>query len=213
MKNKTDITIILDRSGSMEVIKRATITGFNSFIKEQRNTDGKIRLSLVQFDHEYKKVYEGVDIEAVPLLNSETYEPRGTTALLDAIGRTIVSTKERHSRMYDGKKDPRVIFVIITDGHENASTEYRREYIMKKIRKAEDKDNWQFVYLGANQDAIHEAQGLGISYQKAMTYAHDKKGINEVMYSLSENLIDADKDDFDFKFTDEQRNEQKREKQ
>ena len=164
----TDITVVLDRSGSMQSTKSDTIGSFNSFLAEQRKVTGQATVSLVQFDDQYEPAYEGRPLDDAPDLTDDTYVPRGMTALLDAIGRTIVRTDERFAKQ--GSRAELVIFVIITDGHENASKEYDREKVFKLIRSYEREHNWQFVFLGANQDAIAEAGDIGIVAQRAMTY-------------------------------------------
>ena len=164
----TDITIVLDRSGSMQTTKSDTIGSFNSFLAEQRKVTGQATVSLVQFDDQYEPAYEGRPLDDAPDLTDDTYVPRGMTALLDAIGRTIVRTDERFAKQ--GNRAELVIFVIITDGHENASKEYDREKVFKLIRSYEREHNWQFVFLGANQDAIAEAGDIGIMADRAMTY-------------------------------------------
>ena len=171
----TDITVVLDRSGSMQSTKSDTIGSFNSFLAEQRKVAGQATVSLVQFDDQYEPAYEGRPLDDAPDLTDDTYVPRGMTALLDAIGRTIVRTDERFAKQ--GNRAELVIFVIITDGHENASKEYDREKIFKMIRSHERDHNWQFVFLGANQDAIAEAGGFGIMADHAMTYSAKHLGV------------------------------------
>ena len=186
MKKTTDITIILDRSGSMDTIKNATIEGFNSFIKKQKKGDFHTNLTFVQFDDEYEKVYEQKDIKTVEYLNSKTYNPRGTTALLDAIGITINSTKKRIKNLDKSKKPRNVVITIITDGYENASVEYSTKAIFNMIHKREKNDNWNFLFLAANQDAISEGAKFGIHQDRALTFVNNDKGIKNSMRSMSE---------------------------
>ncbi len=154
----TRIFVVLDKSGSMEECRSDTIGGFNSFIRKQKklNADSAF-LSLYQFDHEYFITYQNVPIEQVPELTFETFEPSGQTALLDAIGKTITNVEHQ--------TDDSIIIVIITDGEENSSNTYRsKEQINQMIKQKQDL-GWEFVFLGANQDAIQSAGQLGIGGQ------------------------------------------------
>lgn len=144
-----DRVVILDRSGSMEACRDDTIGGFNAFLREQQAEGGT--LSLIQFDHEYMVVYPATPITAVQPLTAQTFVPRGGTALLDAIGKTIK----------DVDPDTRPTVVILTDGQENSSKEYTKAHI-KDLIEQKTKEGWTFVYLGANQDAFAEAGHLGI---------------------------------------------------
>ena len=209
MKKKVDVVIVLDRSGSMKPIKSATIKGYNNYLEEQRKTEADVTVTLVQFDDRFQVDYEAVDIKEVNKLNSDTYIPRGLTALLDAIGKTIKITKSRCKALKKNSKPEKTIFVIITDGYENNSTKYNRRDIFNKIRKLEEKENWEFVFLGANQDAIQEAKNYGISAKKAMTYAFDEDGTDDMYISLGQ-TISACIRGKEFEFTDEQREKQKR---
>ncbi len=210
MKKDVDIIVVLDRSGSMQSIKNETISGFNSFVSEQKKLDYRSSLTLVQFDDRYQIDYESVDINKVPELNTDTFVPRGLTALLDAIGKTIKTTRDRYSKLVKNDLPDKTIFVIITDGQENNSTKYNRKRIFKKIRKMEKEQNWEFVFLGANQDAISEANNYGINAKRAMTYAADKVGTTDMFFSLSANIEESLENGGEFEFTNEQRDKQKR---
>ena len=146
MKKTTDITVILDRSGSMSQIKYSTIESYNTFLKDQKSDGLKTNISLAQFDDEYEMVYEGEDIQSVNYLNSKTYIPRGMTALLDAIGTSIKRTKKRLKLNENEVSTNNVLIVIITDGMENASVKYTRQKIFKKIRKLEDKGRLEIYF-------------------------------------------------------------------
>ena len=188
MKKTTDITIILDRSGSMDRIKYSTMESYNTFLKDQRLDGLKTNISLAQFDDEYEMVYEGKNIESVEYLNSRTYIPRGMTALLDAIGTSIKRTKKRLKLNENEASTNNVIIVIITDGMENASIKYTRRQIFKKIRKLETKAGWKFIFLAANQDAIEKGSRIGINRNRALTFMHNDKGIHYAMDSLSNKI-------------------------
>ncbi len=212
MEKTADITIVLDRSGSMQSIKKETIKGFNGFISSQLKMKINARITLVQFDNEYELLYEAVKLKHVNELNDDTYIPRGMTALLDAIGRTVKLTRDRYKQAKKEKRPDKVLFVIITDGQENNSTSYNRDMIFKKIKKMEDKHSWEFIFLGANQDAIAEAHNYGINAKRAMTFAADAIGTKEVYKSISDNICYSMAQDKKFEFTDEQREKQKRKK-
>lgn len=209
MKKLTDITIILDRSGSMKIIKSATIESFNSFIQSQQADSVPTRLTLVQFDDVYETIYENQDIHQIHYLNHETYQPRGLTALLDAIGTTIENTKKRIKKATE--KPDLVVMVIITDGRENASTKFDRNEIFKKIRKREDKNQWKFVFLAANQDAIAEGRKFGINANQSLTFSYDQEGVRDAMNSVSKKIsIVKYSIDSDFSFDEEDRKKQER---
>lgn len=164
----TDITVILDRSGSMSSVKNDTEGGFDQFVIDQKKVPGKAVLTLVQFDDRYDLVYESKDLSEVRPLQ---LEPRGSTALLDAIGKTIQNTGERLRRMKEKDRPGKVIFVILTDGEENASVEYNRTKINEMITHQTEKYSWNFVFLGSNIDAIKEARFLGINVNSALNYS------------------------------------------
>lgn len=156
----TDITVVMDRSGSMQACQSDAEGGLNRFIDDQKKLPGEALFTLVQFDHEYEFVHRGVPIRTVPHCN---LVPRGNTALLDAVGRAIVETGERLANMPEKERPGLVVFVITTDGQENASKEYTRDRIKEMISHQTSVYNWQFTYLGANQDSFAEAGGLGIT--------------------------------------------------
>lgn len=175
----TDINFILDRSGSMSTIKDDTIGGFNSFIDSQKKAPGEATMSLHQFDDEYSTVYENINISEVVNLSDTTFVPRGMTALLDAIGRTINSTGARLAKLQEDKRPGKVIFVILTDGGENASKEFSHTKINEMITHQEETYDWDFIFLAANQDAIQTGAMLGIKAGNAMTFAATSKGTQD----------------------------------
>ncbi len=156
---KTEIICVLDRSGSMGSIASETIGGFNSFIEEQKKVEGKARVTLVQFDNVYEMVYQGTKLKEVPVLDSNTFKPRGMTALYDAIGKTLT---EQRKRIEADKWADKVIVVILTDGGENSSQEFNQKTVQQLTKDAQD-SLWSFVYLGANQDSFDAAQSFGIN--------------------------------------------------
>jgi len=199
----TDITVVLDRSGSMEATRDDAIGSFNSFLDEQRSVEGEAAISLVQFDDQYELVYEGRPLADAPKLTDETFCPRGMTALLDAVGRTIVRTD---GRLAKSKKIPQlVVFVILTDGRENASREFTRSQVFKMIREHEEKHGWRFIYLGANQDAIAEAAKLGVSGERAMYYDIDRMGSAQGILGKKISAYRRSSDTKDLSFTERER--------
>lgn len=171
----TQIVVVLDRSGSMDSIANPTVEGLNSFIKEQRNAKGDATMTLVQFDHEYQIDYTARPINEVKdLINGETFRPNGTTALFDAVGKTI----------NDLNTTDDVIFVIITDGHENASKEFNKEKVFGLIEEKK-KMGWNFLFLGANQDAIKAGASMGISASNSINYNANAGSVNTLYSNVS----------------------------
>ena len=177
--NRSDITILLDRSGSMASVKSDVEGGFARFLADQRAVPGDCDLSLVQFDSQ--------SIEAVfterPIRESPELElqPRGMTPLLDAVGQTIVRTGERLAAKPERERPGRVLFVILTDGKENASREYSKTRIREMVQHQTLAYRWQFLYLGANVDAFAEAGGLGIDSQFAASFNATPDGMKRCM--------------------------------
>jgi len=167
----TDITLVIDRSGSMEAIREDAEGGVNSLIREQSQQPGKALLTLVQFDTEYEFIHRGIPVKRVPPYK---LAPRGSTALLDAVGRAINETGERLAKMAEADRPGLVIFVIVTDGEENSSHEFSKAQIKEMIERQQTVYHWQFTFLGANQDAFAEAGGMGINAVGVATYAPDK---------------------------------------
>jgi len=171
MKDETYITVLLDRSGSMQSVKEDTIGGFNQFIGEQKKAGDNALLTLVQFDTGgIDVVHESKPIKEVPDLTDSTYQPRGGTPLLDALGQTIHSAGRALAAIPEMNRPDKVVFVIITDGQENSSTEHSKADVKQLIEQQTNKYNWQFVYLGANQDAFDEAGQIGIASAAAANY-------------------------------------------
>jgi hypothetical protein len=181
----TEIACVVDRSGSMQHIASDAIGGFNSFLKAQKEHPGEARLTLVLFDHEYQVLHTGVDIRLVPPLDTSTYVPRGTTALLDAIGRTIDDVGVRLGGMPESERPDKVIMAILTDGLENASKDYTYERVSEMIRHQSGKYNWEFVFLAANQDAMASAARISIAAQDAYSFAATGEGVQVAYATLS----------------------------
>jgi Mg-chelatase subunit ChlD len=175
MKDATHIAVLLDRSGSMEAVKDETISGFNYFLKEQKAAGDNASFTLVQFDSESTDVvHEARPVRDVPHLNGDTYQPRGSTPLLDALGETINSTGRTLAAIPDTNRPDKVVFVVITDGEENASHKFTKSQVKEMIDHQTEKYNWQFIYLGANQDAFAEAGAVGIAMATAANFDADR---------------------------------------
>jgi von willebrand factor type A domain-containing protein len=169
-----ELVFILDRSGSMGGLESDTIGGYNSMLsKQKKEKTGKVSVTTVLFDDQYELLYNQVPIEKVSPMTEEEYYVRGSTALLDAIGKTVMQVKANQDKKEIKDK---VLFVIITDGMENASREYRVEQVKKLIEERKEKDNWEFLFLGANIDAIGAAKDIGIDSSRAVRFKSDKKG-------------------------------------
>lgn len=166
MKNYTDLNIILDRSGSMSSIAKDMAGGIKTFLEKEKETGDDTKVSFFQFDDQYETVFVDKDIKEdikIDLL------PRGSTALLDALGRTIVSVGEKLSKMKEADRPNRVLFLVITDGFENSSQEFTSEVVSEKVKHQREKYAWDFVFLGAGEDAVlaqHKGLGIGASSSK-----------------------------------------------
>ena len=172
-KNYTHIIFILDRSGSMWSVKEDTVGGFNALTKVHQEGDGKCTMSLVQFDHEIETVYSFADVTDAEPRTLENYHPRGSTALMDAIGMTIVSEGEKLAAMEESTRPGLVILAVLTDGRENASKEYNKEQISGMIAEQQSKYNWEVTYLSADPNAFADAQSYGFSADTTAIFDKD----------------------------------------
>lgn len=186
MKDETDITIILDRSGSMEALRADTIGGFNRFLADQKKLPDLARLTLVTFANSARTIYTGRPIVEACELTEETYVPGGGTALLDALGGAIDAAGAHFRAMPEAERPKRVIFVILTDGYENASHHYSRARIFEMVEHQKNRYAWDFVYLGANVDAFAEAGGMGVAF--ASPYTATPSGTHRLYQSASNNI-------------------------
>jgi len=172
----SEIAFVLDRSGSMKSCQQAAIEGFNQFLADQQKTDGLAKLTLVLFDDEYLVPISSIPVEEVVSLTDDTYQPRGCTALLDAIGQTIDNLGQRLVELAEKDRPGQVIVAILTDGLENASQRFTWKEIAGKIKHQTDTYKWIFLFLGANQDAIATAANLSIAANNAANYVADAAG-------------------------------------
>lgn len=177
-QNYTHITFLLDRSGSMDEIRDDAIGGFNSLLKDQQGESGRCTFTLVQFDAQdpAEIVHDTVPIQEVPELTAKTFRPRGATPLLDAMGHLITHTGERLAALPESERPGRVIFAVLTDGLENASRLHTRRQVFDMVKHQRDVYQWQFMFLGADQDAIAEARELGISDELALSIGKTPRG-------------------------------------
>lgn len=183
--NHTDITVVLDRSGSMQTIANDTIGGYNKFLSDQKDAKGTANITLHQFDHLFETITQDKDVKSAEPLTDKTFVPRGNTALLDAIGRAVNDTGDRLRKR---KEACNVVFVIITDGEENHSREFSHAKVMEMIKHQQEKYSWNFIFLGANQDAIRTGNSFGIRGGNSMSYAGNGAGTISAFTSLSSNI-------------------------
>ena len=175
-ENLTEIVFILDRSGSMSGLESDTIGGFNSMIAKQQKEEGEAIVSTVLFDDETDVIHDRVAIDEVKKLTEEDYYVRGCTALLDAVGGAIHHIGNVHKYAREEDRPAKTLFVITTDGLENASRYYSFKDVKKLIKRQQEKYNWEFLFLGANIDAIEVAGNMGISRDRAANYNCDEVG-------------------------------------
>jgi hypothetical protein len=168
----------------METVREETVTAFNKFLVKQRQVPGEVTLSLVQFDDEYEVVYDAVPLENVPDLTQQRFVPRGRTALLDAMGKMVRQLDARLDAAPAEQRPRLILFVVLTDGYENASREFDQHAVFDLIKQRRER-GWQFVYLGANQDAIATASRYGIDGGGSVNFAARRGGVDRAMSSLS----------------------------
>lgn len=187
--NSTHISIVLDRSGSMDTIKKDTIGGFNHLLADQQATPGEATLTLVQFDtHGIDTLNDGTPIARVVPLNDATFNPRGGTNLYDAIGQSIIKTGDYLAKQPEAQRPAKVVFVIITDGQENSSREYGLAQIKEMVQHQTEAYKWQFVFLGANFDAYAVGGSMGVYAANTMNVAANSVGTQALYASTSSNL-------------------------
>jgi len=182
----TNIVFILDKSGSMGFCKDDVIGGFNTCLKEQQELKGEALMSVVLFSDVIDDLSEITDIKHFEPLTNETYIPCGLTALHDAVGQTIVKLGNILNSKPETERPEKVIIIIMTDGHENASKEYSAETVKELVEHQKEKYNWEFIYLGANQDAIGEGCKIGVSRNKSLNYDANTVGIQNMSRSVSD---------------------------
>ena len=183
--NYTEIAFVLDRSGSMESCRAAAIEGFNHFLQTQQAVEGLAKLTLILFDDEYLVPVDALPVPEILPLTNDSYVPRGSTALLDAVGRAIDELGTRLAALPETDRPGQVIVAILTDGAENSSQHRTWRQIARAIKQQTEQYRWTFLFLGANQDAIATAAQMNIAAGNAATYVADAAGLHAGSKSLS----------------------------
>lgn len=199
-KGLTELVFILDRSGSMSGLEKDTLGGFNSMLKKQKEIEEECYITTVLFDHHYKLLHDRINLKGVSLMTEEDYQVGGSTALLDTIGKTIHKISNVQKNTHKDYRAEKVMFVIITDGEENASREFTSHDIKAMIEQQKKEFGWEFIFLGANIDAVETARGFGIDADRAQNYFADARGttlsylaMNKAVTSLRKNCcVDMD---------------------
>lgn len=173
----TELVFILDKSGSMAGLENDTIGGYNSMLAKQKALAGECRITTVLFSNDYELLHDRLDLKAVSSLTAKDYSVGGSTALLDAIGNTIDKISKVQTHTAADYRAEQVLFVIITDGEENASREYRAEQVKQLIEQQQTEHGWEFIFLGANIDAVATAGRFGIAPDRAQNYQADSQGV------------------------------------
>lgn len=206
-KNYTHLVILIDRSGSMSSIKKDMEGGLNDFIKNQKELEGLCTVTAAQFDTEMDFLYKMADIKTIGKLK---IAPRGGTALIDSMVVLIDEVGKELKELSEDNRPEKVLFITITDGEENSSIKYNNSDLASRIKHQEDKYNWQFTYLGANQDSFGVASKLGVNFTKTMNYSADTLGISNMFNKLNSASVryrTAVGSESDFSYTkDEQEN-------
>lgn len=187
-KNLTELVFILDKSGSMSGLEKDTIGGFNSLLDQQRKVDGECVITTVLFDNRYELLHDRIDIRAVQPITGKEYFVGGSTALLDAIGKTIHKIGAVQKNTTEDYRAEKVMFVIITDGEENASRHYSSMQIREMIQRQKERYGWEFIFLGANIDAVETAGRFGIDADLAVDYVPDGEG-TELNYRMMSETV------------------------
>ena len=184
-KGLTEIVFILDRSGSMSGLEADTIGGFNSMIEKQKKEEGEAYVSTILFDDRCEVLHDRIPMAQVPVMTEEQYYVRGCTALLDAVGGAIHHIANVHKYARDEDRPEKTLFIITTDGMENASRRYSYDKVQAMIKKEQEKYGWEFIFIGANIDAVQEAQRFGIRKERAVNYVHDEMGTETLYRSVN----------------------------
>lgn len=190
-KNLVSLNLIVDMSGSMAPVKNDTINGINGFLEEQRSLPGDAVLTLCLFNSVYDLLHESVPVKSVPNLTDKDYHPNGWTALLDAIGKTIESTEKKIEEMKDEDRPEKVLFMIITDGEENASSKFKVEKIKEMVVKHQQLDvyPWEFVFVGASSiDAFSIGSSIGVASSNAICYESTSRGTGVLFESVTKGV-------------------------
>jgi hypothetical protein len=186
LETVTEIACVVDQSGSMHEVKAEAIEGFDQFLEEQREVEGAANLTLTLFNHEHEVLCRAEPIDAVEPLDDETFRPKGMTALLDAVGATIDALEARIEQECEGREPDRVLVLILTDGKENASSEYSGDDVAAKIREHGGRDDWEFLFWGANIDAEQVAARINIDAENVTQFASTGEQVSAVFGQMSQ---------------------------
>lgn len=187
-KNLTELVFILDKSGSMSGLEKDTIGGYNSMLEQQRKVDGECVITTVLIDNHYELLHDRIDIRAIQPITEKEFFVGGSTALLDAIGKTIHKIGTAQKNTTEDYRAEKVMFVIITDGEENASRNYSSMQIREMIQRQKERYGWEFIFLGANIDAVETAGRFGIDADRAVDYVPDGEG-TELNYRMMSETV------------------------
>lgn len=184
-KGLTELVFVVDKSGSMGGLEADTIGGFNRVLRDQKEIDGECLVTTVFFNQNSMLLHDRKDIHSVELIGPNDYVPGGMTALLDAVGMTIDRIDNTQKRLVEAERTERVLFVIITDGQENSSREYKLSQVKRMIEWQKEKLGWEFIFLGANIDAVKSAESMGIAANRSQNFHADDLGMMNLMESVS----------------------------
>ncbi len=187
-KGLTELVFVLDKSGSMGGLEGDTIGGYNSMLKKHKLIEGECVVTTVLFDHGFELLHDRIDIRAIQPMTEEEYQVGGSTALLDAMGRTIHKISNVQKNTAEDYRAEQVMFVIITDGQENSSREYSLGQIKALVEQHKEQHGWEFIFLGANIDAIETAGHFGIGADRAQSFHADKEGLALNFAVISESV-------------------------
>lgn len=210
-KNLTELVFILDKSGSMGGLEKDTIGGYNSMLNKQKAVEGQCVITTVLFDNNYELLHDRIDIRAVKPITEEEYFVGGSTALLDAVGKTVRKIETVQKNTSEEYRAEKVMFVIITDGEENASRQYSANQVKKMIERQKEKFGWEFIFLGANIDAVETAGRFGIDADRAVDYVPDSEG-TKLNFCMMSEAVSAFRNDSDVpsEYLDEIRKDMKK---
>lgn len=189
-QNLSELVFILDKSGSMSGLEQDTIGGFNSMLEKQKQETGEAFVTTVLFDNNYEILHDRLSIKNIKPITRKEYYVGGSTALLDAIGVTINNIGKALSDINEGERPEKVMFVIITDGMENSSHEFNHKMIKNMIEHQKSKYSWDFIFLGANIDAVETASNFGINADRAVNFISDSKG-TELNYKVLSEAVSS----------------------
>jgi uncharacterized protein YegL len=187
-ENLTSIVVVIDRSGSMAGLTTDTVGGYNNFLEQQKQVEGSAELTLCLFNTDYHLVYDSSPLTSIPNLDAKTYSPNGGTALLDALGSTIDTVGAKLAARDESERPSKVIVLVITDGQENSSKRFKKEQIKEKISHQREVYNWEFVFMGANIDAVDEGTSLGISAKNSLNYTASAAGTAKLYGTVSQSM-------------------------